>query len=41
MIIEILNVDYEDIKSLNNLDITNIMQYGKYTKNCALQNAFI
>ena len=40
MIIETLNVDYEDIKSLNNLDITN-MQYGKYTKNCALQNAFI
>ena len=36
----ILNADYEDIDSLNNLDITNIMRCVKHVKNCALQNIF-
>jgi len=40
MTIETLDVDYENIESLNNLDITNTMKYGKHAKNCALQNVF-
>ncbi|KYM98415.1 hypothetical protein ALC62_10874 [Cyphomyrmex costatus] len=38
--IETLDVDYEDIESLNNLDVTNTMQCVKHAKNCALQNVF-
>ena len=34
--IEILNADYEDIDSLCNLDITNIVRCRKHVKNCAL-----
>jgi len=40
MTIETLDVDYEDIKSLNNLNITNTMRCGKHAKNCTLQNVF-
>ncbi|KMQ88086.1 hypothetical protein RF55_12482 [Lasius niger] len=39
-IIETLDADYEDIESLNNLDVTNSMRCGKHVKNCALQNVF-
>jgi len=39
-IIETLDADYEDIDSLNKLDITNSMRCGKHVKNCALQNVF-
>jgi hypothetical protein len=39
-IIETLDADYEDIESLNNLDVTNTMRCGKHVKNCALQNVF-
>ena len=38
LIIETLDADYKDIKSLNNLDGTNTMRCGKHVKNCALQN---
>jgi len=38
--IEMLDVDYEDIDSLRNLDVTNTIRCGKYVKNCALQNMF-
>ncbi|KYM98822.1 hypothetical protein ALC62_10452, partial [Cyphomyrmex costatus] len=38
--IETLDVDYEDIESLNNLDVTNTMRCVKHAKNCALQNVF-
>ena len=36
--IETLDADYEDIESLNNLDVTNTMRCEKHVKNCALQN---
>jgi hypothetical protein len=36
--IETLDADYEDVESLNNLDVTNTMRCGKHVKNCALQN---
>lgn len=38
LIIETLDADYEDIESLNNLDVTNTIRCGKHVKNCALQN---
>ena len=36
-IVMTLDVDYEDIESLNNLDITNIMRCGKHAKNCVTE----
>jgi len=38
MTIETFDVDYENIKSSNNLDITNTMRCRKHAKNCALRN---
>jgi len=39
IIVETLDADYEDIESLNNLDvINNTMRCKKHVKNCALQN---
>lgn len=40
VIIETLDADYEDITSLNKLDVTNTMRCEKHLKNCALQNVF-
>jgi len=40
LIIEILDADYEDIDSFNNLDVTNTMRCVKHFKNFALQNVF-
>jgi len=40
MIIETLDIDSEDVKSLKNLDNINTMRYKKHIKNCALQNVF-
>jgi len=40
IIIETLDADYEDIESLNNLDVINTMRCNKHVKNCALQNVF-
>jgi len=34
-IVETLDDDYEDIESLNNLDV-NTVRYDKHVKNCAL-----
>jgi len=39
IIIETL-ANYEDIESLNNLDVINTMRCNKHAKNCALQNVF-
>jgi len=38
--IETLDADYEDIASLNKLDVTNNIRCEKHLKNCALQNVF-
>jgi len=38
IIIETLDADYEDVESLNNLDVINTMRCNKHVKNCALQN---
>jgi len=40
IIIETLDADYEDIESLNNLDVINTMRCNKHVGNCALQNIF-
>jgi len=40
IIIETLNTDYEDVESLNNLDVINTMRCNKHVKNCVLQNVF-
>lgn len=40
LIIETLDVDYEDIESLNNLDVTNTIRCREHVKKCALQNVF-
>jgi len=40
LIIETLDADYEDIESLNNLDVINTMRCVKHVKNCASQNVF-
>jgi len=37
IIIETLNADYEDIESLNNLDVITTMRCKKHVKNCALK----
>ncbi|KAL6417116.1 hypothetical protein ACFW04_014679 [Cataglyphis niger] len=34
LIIETLDADYEDINSLNNLDVANTIRCGKHVKNC-------
>jgi len=34
IIIETLDADYEDIESLNNLDVINTMRCNKHVKNC-------
>lgn len=39
-IIETLDADYNDIESVNNLDVNNTMRCGKHVKNCILQNVF-
>ena len=36
--IETLDAVYEDMESLSNLDVTNIIRCGQHVKNCALQN---
>lgn len=36
--IETLDVDYEDIASLNKLDAVNILRCNNHTRQCALQN---
>ncbi|EGI67571.1 hypothetical protein G5I_03830 [Acromyrmex echinatior] len=33
-----LDAVYEDMESLSNLDVTNIIRCGQHVKNCALQN---
>jgi len=38
VIIETLDADYDDIESLDNLDVSNTMRCGRHAKNCALQN---
>jgi len=38
--VENIEAHYEDIKSLNNLDITHTLRCQKHVKNCALQNVF-
>ena len=40
VIIETLDLDYEDIKSLNKLNVVNTLRCGRHTKHCALQNVF-
>jgi len=40
MIIDTLDVDYENVGSLKNLDNINTMRCGKHIENCALQNVF-
>ena len=40
MYIEALDAVYEDMESLSNLDVTNIIRCGKHVKNCELQNIF-
>ena len=40
LIIETLDADYDDIESLNNLDVKNTIRCEKHVKNCALQNVF-
>jgi len=37
-IIETLDVDYEEIESLNKLNVINTMRCENYVKNCASQN---
>ena len=39
-IVETMDGDYEDLESLNNLDVFNTIRCGKHVKNCALQNVF-
>ena len=38
--IETLDADYEDIASLNKLDVMNTIRCEKHLKNCALQDVF-
>lgn len=40
VIIETLDRDYEDVASLNKLDVKNTMHCENHVKNCALQNVF-
>ena len=36
VIIETLDIDYEDIKSLNKLNVVNTLRCGRHAKHCAL-----
>ena len=38
--IESIDVHYEDIRSLNKLDVTHTLRCQKHETNCALQNVF-
>jgi len=38
--VENMEAHYEDIESLNNLDVTHTFRCQKHVKNCALQNVF-
>jgi len=38
--VENIEAHYEDIESLNKLDITHTLRCQKHVKNCALQNVF-
>jgi len=38
--VENIEVHYENIESLNKLDVTHIFRCQKHVKNCALQNVF-
>jgi len=38
--VKTLDAHYENVELLRNLDDCNIIRYGKYAKNCALQNVF-
>jgi len=38
--VENIKVHYEDIESLNKLDVTHTFRCQKHVKNCALQNVF-
>jgi len=38
--VENIETHYENIKSLNKLDVTHILRCQKHVKNCALQNVF-
>src|SRR5580765_3034104 len=40
LIIKTLDADYDDIESLNNLNVKNTIRCGKHVKHCALQNVF-
>lgn len=39
-IVETMDADYEDLESLNNLDVFNTIRCAKHVKNCAIQNVF-
>jgi len=38
--VENIEAHYEDIKSLNKLNVTHTLRCQKHVKNCALQNVF-
>jgi len=38
--VENIEAHYEDIESLNKLDVTHTFRCQKHVKNCALQNVF-
>ena len=38
--IESIDVDYEDIESLNKLNVMHTLRCQKHVSNCALQNVF-
>jgi len=38
VIVETIDVHYDEIDSLENLDATNTFRYGRHSKCCALQN---
>lgn len=40
VIIETLDAGYDDIKSLNKLDVNNTMRCEKHVKHCAMLNVF-
>ncbi|KYM94037.1 hypothetical protein ALC62_15351 [Cyphomyrmex costatus] len=39
-IVETLDMHYEDVESLRNIDACNTIRCGRHAKNCALQNVF-
>ena len=40
VIIETLDIEYEDVKSLNKLNVVNTLRCDKHAKHCAMQNVF-